>query len=632
VRDAAYDPGVANLVAAWERAKAAGDGEAMAAAALALAANPTFGGVPGGVPALLFEARSRADGVARTRLAAALARAWAYSGQPARAAGFAAEAQADAERRGDPTLLADALDAQLAVHWGPDQLGDRLRLTDRLEEATAHVTDVEARLSAHLWRLSTGLEVLDSATVRRQLRALGLLATESGSARVAFFAASRRGMHALLTGDLDAARAAMADAGAAGRAAGSADVEAVEHTLRAGIARQAGDTAALVAEARSWEEHGLAEGIRSITAWAANHWVAAGHPDRARAVLHQLADFATVPRDVDWLLTVYLLTGVAAAVGERAQTEAGLALLTPYAGRGVIDAGGVAFVGVVDAALARAGAALDRPDDAARWSASADAAYRRIGATWLLHPLGTTPAPLSSPPIRTLNSPGSSRVQQASPPVGAHGARVESAVDHAASASRPPAPHSARAEPRVLHLRPGGDGIWWVGRDGGPSAVRDVRGLHYLHLLFSRPGLDVPALALSDAVAGNLAPRAVDGDAGPLLDRQALAAYRSRLGELDDELAEARAHADLDREERLDREREALLDHLRAATGLGGRTRVAGGTHERARVAVRKAIAAAIDRIAAVDPSLGRLLIDTISTGATCRYDPDPDRPVRWIL
>jgi len=88
----------------------------------------------------------------------------------------------------------------------------------------------------------------------------------------------------------------------------------------------------------------------------------------------------------------------------------------------------------------------------------------------------------------------------------------------------------------------------------------------------------------------------------------------------------------LGREQRLDREREALLDQLRAATGLGGRARVAVGTHERARVAVRKAIAAAIDRITAVDPSLGRLLIDTISTGATCRYDPDPDRPTRWIL
>jgi hypothetical protein len=30
-----------------------------------------------------------------------------------------------------------------------------------------------------------------------------------------------------------------------------------------------------------------------------------------------------------------------------------------------------------------------------------------------------------------------------------------------------------------------------------------------------------------------------DGDAGPVIDRQALAAYRHRLAELDEELAEA---------------------------------------------------------------------------------------------
>jgi hypothetical protein len=188
-----------------------------------------------------------------------------------------------------------------------------------------------------------------------------------------------------------------------------------------------------------------------------------------------------------------------------------------------------------------------------------------------------------------------------------------------------------RAEPGVAHLRPG-DGIWWIGRDGGASAVRDMRGLRYLHLLLSRPGLDVPALALSDAVAGNAGARPVDADAGLLLDRQALAAYRRRLVELDDELAEARARADLAREEGLDRERDALLDQVRAGTGLGGRARVAGGTHERARVAVRKAIAAAVERVTAIDPSLGRLLGDTVTTGTTCRYDPDPDRPVRWVL
>jgi hypothetical protein len=53
---------------------------------------------------------------------------------------------------------------------------------------------------------------------------------------------------------------------------------------------------------------------------------------------------------------------------------------------------------------------------------------------------------------------------------------------------------------------------------------------------------------------------------------------------------------------------------------------------ERARVAVRKAIAAAVARIGAVDAGVERLLRDTVVTGSACRYDPDPGRPVRWVL
>jgi hypothetical protein len=47
---------------------------------------------------------------------------------------------------------------------------------------------------------------------------------------------------------------------------------------------------------------------------------------------------------------------------------------------------------------------------------------------------------------------------------------------------------------------------------------------------------------------------------------------------------------------------------------------------------VQKSIAAAIKRIDAIDPGLGRLPRDTISTGHICSYQPDPDRPVRWVL
>lgn len=47
---------------------------------------------------------------------------------------FAAEAIAEAERSGDPVLLAEALGAELGVHWGPDGLAYRLRITARLED------------------------------------------------------------------------------------------------------------------------------------------------------------------------------------------------------------------------------------------------------------------------------------------------------------------------------------------------------------------------------------------------------------------------------------------------------------------------------------------------------------------
>src|SRR5579863_6774861 len=87
----------AGHVSAYERARAAGDIEAMAEAALGLAATQTFGTYPGRVPAFLHEAYSLARGEQRARLAVALARAWAYGYDPARAAGFAAEALAYAE-------------------------------------------------------------------------------------------------------------------------------------------------------------------------------------------------------------------------------------------------------------------------------------------------------------------------------------------------------------------------------------------------------------------------------------------------------------------------------------------------------------------------------------------------------
>ncbi|MFZ0118588.1 MAG: hypothetical protein WAN20_08800 [Pseudonocardiaceae bacterium] len=117
-----------------------------------------------------------------------------------------------------------------------------------------------------------------------------------------------------------------------------------------------------------------------------------------------------------------------------------------------------------------------------------------------------------------------------------------------------------------------------------------------------------------------------------MVDRRAVSAYRHRLTELEEDLSEAESWADQARAAMRKTERDALLDQLMTATGLHGRQRRTSSAGERARVAVRKAVAAAIDRIDQLDPALGRLLRDTVRTGTVCRYDPDPTRPVRWLL
>lgn len=574
----------ASLAAAFAAARAAGDRDAMATAALALPTSQRFGAYPGQIPALLHEVYATAEAVStRSRLAAALARSWVYGGDAARAARFADEAQRLAAEAGDPDGTADALDAALLAHWGPDDFSQRLSLAARLDDVVAHVADTDLRLSAHLWRLTTAWECLDIVAVQRQLRALDVVAEESGSRRAAFYAASRRAMHALATDDPVAADRFIARTADLGAQLAEPDVEAVLHELRAMQMRIAGDAVGLRSEAAAGEAFGAAQGIPSVSAAAAGWWLAAGEPDRAALLVSQLTAGGVdgIARDVDFLLTVTCIVGVAADIGLVDVAREYATALEPYAGRGVVNAGAVTFQGVVDDYLYRACRATGEAD-ANRWRQTAQHAYARIGARWWERGLGVSPA------------------------------RATRAARH-------------------LSLRRDDTGRWSVGADGTLFALADLRGLHYLRYLLERPGVDVEALTLSAAAYGHPHAKLDEADMGEVLDAAALAAYRLRLAELDEHLDAADLRGDQDGAEVFAAERAALIDELRKATGVGGRARRVGASSERARIAVRKAIAAALTQIDQHDPSVARLLRDSVRTGTSCRYDPNPDHPVTWI-
>jgi non-specific serine/threonine protein kinase len=119
-------------------------------------------------------------------------------------------------------------------------------------------------------------------------------------------------------------------------------------------------------------------------------------------------------------------------------------------------------------------------------------------------------------------------------------------------------------------------------------------------------------------------------DTGDILDPQARAAYKQRLSELREELAEAERFHDLGRSEQLSAEIDFLSHELARAVGLGGRTRQVGSAAERARVNITRAVKTALRKISEHHPVLGQHLATTIRTGTYCSYTPDTRLPVMW--
>jgi tetratricopeptide (TPR) repeat protein len=161
--------------------------------------------------------------------------------------------------------------------------------------------------------------------------------------------------------------------------------------------------------------------------------------------------------------------------------------------------------------------------------------------------------------------------------------------------------------------------------------LKDSRGVGYLATLLIEPDVDHFAVVLA---AG---PRedggaALRGDAGEVLDDQALGEYRRRTTRIETELEEARELGDEARQEALGLELEAIGAQLASAVGLGGRSRRTGSPVERARQSVTKALRRVQLRIAEEHPRLGRHLEASLRTGTSCVFRTDPDRPVRWLV
>lgn len=178
------------------------------------------------------------------------------------------------------------------------------------------------------------------------------------------------------------------------------------------------------------------------------------------------------------------------------------------------------------------------------------------------------------------------------------------------------------AEAAVVAEEPGlvrrGD-IWTWTWEGVDVQIRHAKGVADLAVLIERGGREVHVRELEGLPAGS-----GSGGRHDVLDHTAVQQYRQRLQDIEEDLDEADRHGDLGRAASLAAERDALVDQLTSAFGLGGRPRQAGSDpDERLRKAVSARVRASVDRIEALNPALGKHLRRSVRTGFWCSYQPE---------
>ncbi|MER5771027.1 AAA family ATPase [Streptomyces sp. NPDC001985] len=574
----------------------------------------------------------------------------------------------------DDDALAFSLWARHDTIWGLGTSEERLALTEEVITVARRSGNTDLELHAGSMRWVTLLELGDPR-FRDQLRTFGRLAERSGLRRHELAKSVDNSLVATLSGRFDEGTELLSQVTDLGL--GQAPYHYVASHMRWAQLMLQGR----FAEAREQvkEAHPYPELLAGVTA--------AETGDTALALLHADGIAALrepLPRAFQ-PLALRMRAQAAAVSGDRARIEEARAALAPYRGQWVVSLWGCDISGPVDlwlglldaargdreAAVAELTAARESADRlrARPWSVRARAALlellgpearataagaaggrglaegvrrdaEELGLTHLLPaPAAGAEGPARSRPDAGGGSRGGAGHGGGFPGRSGHGGGFLDRTGHGGAAGAPQAalsggapgaegPGREKETSRPRFRREGA--VWELSFDGLSVHVPDAKGLRDLHTLLAHPGDDLAAVSLLAPEAGAvvIAARGLGGD--PVLDDEAKLRYRLRLERLDEEIDRAAVLGDTRRAEEFTRERAALLDELRTAAGLGGRTRRLGDEAERARKTVTARIRDSLRKLAKLHPPLAAHLRESVTTGAHCSYRPP--KPVEWRL
>lgn len=191
--------------------------------------------------------------------------------------------------------------------------------------------------------------------------------------------------------------------------------------------------------------------------------------------------------------------------------------------------------------------------------------------------------------------------------------------------------------------------VWRIVFEGGAVSLKHSIGLACLHELLKNPDQDMHSMTLHAAAAQAIPAagasgevvRDADGDgeystvednalpASSILDKQALAAYRAKMDDIESELREADSNNDTGRAAELKRQFNMLSKEVGRATGLHGKLRE-NDDAERSRKAVSNALHRTLNTLKKKHPAIEQHLRRYVKIAEVLSYRPEKSIP--WAL